>query len=109
LASFGNRSGRICLFALWLRAGWAMRETFELVGRFGVQMVVGAVLFAAVAIVAYLLWLLTEFLRQHGAPTHIYLGSWFVAELLFLLDVLCFMIFALAEAFKLVREIWRKL
>jgi len=86
-----------------------MRETFELVGRFLVQVVVASFLFAAIALIAYLLWLFTESLRQHGAPEHIYLGSLFVSELIFGLDVLCFVLFVLAETFKLIREIWREL
>jgi hypothetical protein len=86
-----------------------MRETFELVGRFVVQMIVAAVLFAVVAGVAFLLWAFTEWLKQKGVPDHIYVGSWVVAELLFWLDVLCFVLFAIAEAYKLLREIWRNM
>jgi hypothetical protein len=86
-----------------------MRETLELVGRFVVQMIVAAVLFAIVAGVAYLLWLFTQWLRQHGVPDHIYLGSLVVAELLFWLDVLCFVGFVVAEAYKLLRDIWHNI
>jgi hypothetical protein len=82
-----------------------MRKSLELVGRFVVQMIVAGFLFATVAGVAYLLWEGTEWLKQQGVPDHIYLGSWVVTELLFWLDVLCFVVFAVAETIKLLREI----
>ena len=84
-----------------------MQKSLELVGRFVVQMIVAAVLFAIVASVATLLWSFTEWLKQRGVPDHIYGGSWIVAELLFWLDVLCFVLFVLAETFKLLRQMWR--
>jgi hypothetical protein len=83
-------------------------NSLKLVGRFLVQMVVAASLFAAVAGVAYLLWLGTQWLQRQGVPDHLYLAAWFVTELLYGLDVLCFVVFAVAETIKLLREILRE-
>ena len=78
----------------------------QIVGRFVLQIFVGAVLFTAVALVAAGLWLLAQWLKNIGLPYHI----WFVAEaitdLLFYLDVLCFIVFVVGEAIKLIREIY---
>ena len=63
------------------------------------------VLHIVIAAGAYLLWLGTEWLRARGFPDELYWGVWFVAELTFGLDVLCFVVFVLAEVWKLVREI----
>ena len=46
-----------------------------------------------------------EWLKARGFPDELYWGVWFVAELTFGLDVLCFVVFVLAEVWKLVREI----
>jgi hypothetical protein len=82
-----------------------MFDSISLVARFVVQMIVAAVLFAIVAGVAYLLWLGTQWLQKQGVPDHIYLASWAVTELLWGLDVLCFVVFAFGETWKLLREI----
>jgi hypothetical protein len=79
----------------------------NIVIRFVLQMIIGAILFAIVAGVAYLLWLGTEWLRQKGVPDHFYLAAWACTELLFWLDVLCFVVFVVGEAIKLVRDIIR--
>ena len=75
--------------------------------RFVVQMIVGAFLFAVVAAVAYLLWLGTQWLERQGVPAHIALGARALTELLFGLDALCFVVFTVGEAIKLVRDIVR--
>jgi hypothetical protein len=80
-----------------------------IVGRFVLQIVVGALLFAGVAIVATLLWWGTQWLEQQGVPEHISFGARAVTELLWGLDVLCFVVYVLGETFKLLREIWRDL
>ena len=77
----------------------------SMVIRFVVQMVVGAFLFAVVAAVAYLLWLGTQWLDHQGIPAHIALGARGLTELLFELDALCFVVFTVGEAIKLVRDI----
>lgn len=82
-----------------------MWESLQFVARFALQMVVAAALFALVAGVAYLLSLGTDWLHRHGFPDHLYLAAWAVTELLYGLDVLCFVIFATAEAVKLISEI----
>jgi len=82
-----------------------MWATLKFVARFALQMMVAGVLFAVVAGVAYFLSLGTEWLHQHGFPDHLYLAAWGVTELLYGLDVLCFVVFVVAEAVKLIREI----
>jgi hypothetical protein len=77
--------------------------------RFVIQIIVGALLFAGVAGVAYLLSLGTPWLEQHGAPEHILFGARAATELLWGLDLLCFVVYICAETFKLLREIWRDL
>jgi hypothetical protein len=86
-----------------------MRETLELVLRFVVQMFVAAFLFLVVGGVAYVLWLVTEWLQKQGVPDYIRLGASGVAALLFMLDVLCFVGFTVAETWKLLRTIWKNL
>jgi hypothetical protein len=58
-----------------------------------------------VAGIAYAIWLSTEWLKAKGIPTDFYLGIWAVSELLFWMDVLCFVIFLITEVWKLLREI----
>jgi len=78
----------------------------QIVGRFVLQMVIGALLFAAVALVALVLWWFTDWLGKQGVPHHISYISALMAELLFLLDVVCFVVFVFGEAIKLIREIY---
>jgi hypothetical protein len=68
-------------------------------------MIVAAVLFAAVAGVAYILSLGAGWLQQQGAPGYLQWAVTAVTELLFGLDVLCFVVFAIGETIKLLREI----
>jgi hypothetical protein len=91
-------------YALGLRQG-PMLESLKLVGRFVVQMIVATVLFAVVAGLAYLLWRGTQWLQQQGVPDHLYVGAWAITELLFGLDVLCFVVFTVGETIKLLRAI----
>ena len=77
-----------------------------IVGRFVLQIVVGALLFAVVAGVAYLLSLGTKWLEAQGAPEHVVFGARAITELLFGLDVLCFVVYVLGETVKLLRAIW---
>jgi NAD(P)H-flavin reductase len=80
-----------------------------IVGRFVLQIVVGALLFAGVAGVAYILSLGISWLEQQGAPEHILFGARAATELLWGLDLLCFVVYICGETFKLLREIWRDL
>jgi hypothetical protein len=76
----------------------------DFVLRFVVRIVGAAVLFAVVAAVAYVLWLGTEWLHING-PQYLYIGSAAVTGLLFALDIICFLVFVIAEAYKFIREI----
>ena len=80
-------------------------DTLKLVAQFLVHMVVGAILFAVVACVAFMLWLGTQWLREKGAPDSLFCGAWALTELLFWLDVLLFGGFVIAESIKLARAI----
>lgn len=86
-----------------------MRQSLELVLRFVVQMLTAAVLFSAVAGIAYILWLGTQWLQKQGVPDYIQLGVSGVTALLFSLDVLCFVGFTVAESWKFLRAIYRSL
>jgi hypothetical protein len=86
-----------------------MWETIQLVLRFVVQMLVAAVLFAAVAGIAFGLSLGSEWLQKQGVPDYINLGVSGVTALLFTLDVICFVCFTVAEAWKLLRDIYRNI
>lgn len=77
----------------------------EIVGRFVWHIVIGALLFAAVAGVATLVWLATVWLETLGVPYHISLASRVVTELLFASDVLCFVVFIIGETIRLLRLI----
>ena len=68
-------------------------------------MVVAAALFAAVAGVAYVLWVGDVWLQKQGVPDYIKLGVSGVTALLFALDVICFVCFTVAETWKLLRDI----
>jgi integral membrane sensor domain MASE1 len=83
-----------------------MRQSLELVLRFAVQMLVAAALFSAVAGIAFLLWLGTEWLYKQGIPDYMHLGLSAITALLFSLDVLCFVCFTIAESWKLLRAIY---
>ena len=72
-------------------------------------MLVAAVLFSAVAGIAYVLWLGAEWLQKQGVPDYINLGVSGVTALLFTLDVICFICFTVAEAWKLMRDIYRSI
>ena len=63
--------------------------TLQIVGRFLLQMAIGAVLFAAVALVAAGLWLFTEWLGRLGIPYHISFVSGLMAELLYFTSTFC--------------------
>jgi hypothetical protein len=82
-----------------------MSDSIKLLLHFVLHIIIATVLFAAIAAGAFLLWLGTEWLKARGFPDELYWGVWFVAELTFGLDVLCFVVFVLAEVWKLVREI----
>jgi len=69
-------------------------------------MIVAALLFAALAGVAYILWLGTEWLERQGVPAYLHVGVLGIAIFLFGLDVLCFVVFALGETIKLLLEIY---
>jgi len=79
----------------------------KFVGLFVLRMVVGAVLFAIIAGVAYVLSLGTEWLSQQGTPEYLHRSVSAVVAFLFGLDVLCFVVFAVGETIKFIREIVR--
>lgn len=64
---------------------------------------VGVVLFMIIALIAWALWEFTEYLKIWGAPYHISLTCRLLSELLFAVDVICFLFVVGTEAFSLVR------
>jgi hypothetical protein len=77
----------------------------KLLLHFIIHIIVAAVLFSVVAGVAYGLWFGTQWLKQQGVPDEFYLGVWAITELLFWLDVLCFVVFVSVEVWQLLCEI----
>ena len=82
-----------------------MSSSAKLIIRFVIHICVASVLFAAVTLAAFGLWLFTDALKKYGAPYEIWIVSYAVSELVFWLDVLCFVIFVGAEVWKLIRAI----
>lgn len=78
-----------------------MKPVWRLVRRIAIA--VG--LFAVLAGAAFLLWLGTEWLHSLGAPDYLYRSCLLITELLFALDVICFLVFTLAETIKFIRDI----
>lgn len=79
------------------------------VGHFVLHILVGTALFAVIAGAAFLLGRFTQFLGSDGAPYLLMGVCNVVADILLVIDVVCFLCFILAEAFKLLREIYRGL
>ena len=86
-----------------------MWKTIQLVLQFLIEMLVAAVLFIAVAGIAYVLWLFAEWLKKQGVPDYINLGVAGVTALLFALDVICFVCFTIAQSWKLLRDIYHSI
>jgi hypothetical protein len=78
----------------------------EIVGRFVLHMVVGTFLFAIVAGLAVLLWVGTQWLEKVAVPYYISTITEGVAVLFFALDILCLVVFVIAETLKLLRLMW---
>jgi hypothetical protein len=79
----------------------------EIVGRFVLHMVVGTFLFAIVAGLAVSIWLGTQWLEKAGVPYCISAITEGVAVLFFALDILCLVLFVIAETLKLLRLMWK--
>ena len=86
-----------------------MSPTLKLLFHFVFHILIGTVLFGAVAGAAIGLWFATDFMQAHGVPYEIWIVCHFVTELLFWLDVLCLVFFVLVEVWKLLRKIWQSL
>ena len=82
-----------------------MADSLKLVGHFVLHIVIATFLFGVVTLAAVGLWEFTEWLKEIGAPYEIWIVSHGVAELVFWLDALCFVLYVITEAWKLVREI----
>lgn len=64
---------------------------------------VGVFLFVVIALLAWALWEFTDRLQSWGAPYHICLTCRLLSELLFVIDVVCFLFVVLTEAYSLIR------
>jgi hypothetical protein len=78
----------------------------EIVGRFVVHTCVGTFLFGVVAGFAVLIWWGTQWLEKAGVPYYISGVTEGVAILFFALDILCLVVFIIAETIKLLRLMW---
>lgn len=85
---------------------WLLTENLRLLFHFVVHILVGAIIFSVLAVAALALWELTEWMKNVHAPFELWIVCHGVADLLFFVDVICFVLFTLAEGLKLVREIW---
>jgi hypothetical protein len=81
----------------------------KLLFHFLFHILVGAVLFAAVALAATMLWYGTELMEEHHVPHLICWICQFVAGLLFFLDVTCLLFLMGVEVWILLRTIWESL
>lgn len=66
-------------------------------------MLVGAVLYCVIAGISWGLSCVTVYLQDHNAPQHICTVTYWLAEFLFAVDVLCFVIFVVIECYTLIR------
>ena len=82
-----------------------MPDSVKLIIHFVIHILVASFLFGAVTLAALALWWFTQWIKALGAPDEITFVSYAVSELVFWIDVLCFGVFVVTEAFKLVREI----
>lgn len=80
-------------------------DSVKLVVHFVIHILVASFLFGAVTLAALALWWFTQWIKALGAPDEITFVSYAVSEVVFWIDVLCFGLFVVAEAYKLVREI----
>jgi hypothetical protein len=78
-----------------------------LVFHFFVHILLAAVMFLAIGLVAIGLWEFTEWIRSIAAPYVIVSVCEGLTYLLFAVDAICFVFFVLVEGAKLLREIWR--
>jgi hypothetical protein len=86
-----------------------MSPTLKLLFHFIFHILIGTVLFGAVAGAAIGLWMVTDLMQSRGIPYEIWIVCYLVTELLFWLDVLCLVFFVCVEVWKLLREIWQSL
>jgi hypothetical protein len=84
-----------------------LTNTILLIGRFFFQVLIGALLFLLIGGVAWGLSEVTEFLKAHKAPWHVYFGVELLSEFLFAVDGFLFLAFVLTEAYMLLRLMWR--
>jgi hypothetical protein len=83
--------------------------TVKLLFHFLFHILVGAILFVAIAAVAIGLWYATELMQEQRVPYLIWGICFLVSELLFLLDVLCLVFFIVVEVWKFLRASWGSL
>jgi len=83
-----------------------LSPTSKLIFRFLLHIFVGALLFAAVALAATVLWYATDVMRSHRVPEFICWICELVSELLFFLDVICLLFLMGVEVLRLLRDVW---
>lgn len=71
----------------------------------GIQMVVGAVVFVVIGLIALLLSLFVKWLERMGAPDWLATTTHYLEIAVYGLDVLCFALFLVNEARKFIRKL----
>ncbi len=80
-------------------------DTLKIVGIFVLNVCVGTLLLVVVSLAAVALHFFTEWLAAVGTPTHITYPMGLLAYFVFALDFVSFVVFCLAETYRLLREI----
>ncbi|MBO0903331.1 hypothetical protein [Jiella sonneratiae] len=84
-----------------------LSRSFRLAFDFVVHLLVGVVIFIALASAAFGIWEFTEWMRGFHAPAWLLFICDGVAYLLFATDVFCATFFILVESLKFVRAVWK--
>lgn len=84
-----------------------MIGTILLIGRFFLQVLVGAILFLLIGSVAWGLSEATEFLKARNTVWHLWFFIELLSEAVFAVDALCFLAFISIEAYMLVGLMYR--
>jgi hypothetical protein len=75
------------------------------IGVFVLHIFVGTLLFICVCLAAVVLHFFVDWISKLGVPVYITYPAGFLEYLIFALDFACFVVFCIAEAYALVREI----
>lgn len=75
--------------------------------KFGTHIIVGIILFSAIAVSAYLLHLLVHWMEEHRLDEPLVLALRWVTYAIFAVDVFVFMVHLIHSTTVFVKEIWK--